>query len=111
VNIPSFVFSLGVNPQKLITSRLNGLKPFVIWLAKLIPIAIIVLQVNQATFARASIDFLWHFPLANKGLYLESYMLLNQIHGTDVAAHGVEGHQACLSFFSIHNGRPLNAET
>jgi hypothetical protein len=38
-------------------------------------------------------------------------MFLNQIPGTDVATHGIEGHQACLSFFRVHDGRPPNVET
>jgi hypothetical protein len=35
---------------------------------------------------------------------------LDQVSGTNVAAHSVEEHQACLSLFTIHDQRPSDAK-
>jgi hypothetical protein len=79
--IHSFVLSLGVGPEHLITSCFDGLKPLMVSFTKLIPITIGISQIHQATLpgtlTRASISLLRHFPLINKGAYLKSYMILN----------------------------------
>jgi hypothetical protein len=50
-SVNGFIFSIRISPQQLLTSRLNGVKTFIIWLAKLTSIAVGVFQVNQTTFA------------------------------------------------------------
>jgi hypothetical protein len=50
-NIHGFIFSFRISPQQIITSRFNGLKSFIIWLADLTFAAVSILQINQTTIA------------------------------------------------------------
>jgi hypothetical protein len=62
------------------------------------------------SFQSASVNIIQHFPVVDERPYFKSYVLLNQIPGANVAAHGVKRYQASLGLLYIHNNWPFYSE-